>query len=437
MFGQLFKTRTSVVTSTGYVKRSSAELLARCAVRLLNVSNIIRTTVYVTMSAEVTDDFRTQLLLSVRNTCHCPVVLLNRFNVEFFNQNRYVRPDAYIVAARNASDLAGHLDTINVTDASWYPEAYFVVVLETLAETSERVLGPLFQRFWSNNLFQSVLLVPSSPPAVGNGGAAAVYALAWYPFQNRCGEYHAPKTMDTCIWLDDGNDNKNDDDDNNYGFWRNGMDLFDKRIPKVFRNCTVRIAGFHWPPMTLLSNGTPRAMSRGMDVEVVKLMSRIGNVNLEFKEIREDQRWGVMTANGTWTGGFGELSRHRADILIGGSIMTTERAETFDASPPRQVIRFAIYTPMPKRLPYWENMLNVFAVEFWLTLFLVFVLTSCLFWLSGRLLPVERHAFADGGHCFITSWAILCSVAGGRQPTSTSSKMVNLLPGYYKNNMYT
>jgi len=333
-------------------------------------------------------------------------------------------PRAYLVAARDPFDLANHLDTINVTDVSWQPEVHFIVTLETPVEpTAEHALKPVFRRLWTGNVFHSVLLVPRI--ARGRGTVAAVDALAWYPFQRRCGAYRAPKTVDTC---DGGVEEKSAGSAAAGGRWNNvAGDVFANRIPATFDDrCTVKIAAFNWPPMTLLSNRTPRVMMGGMDVEVVKLMGRIGRVRLELIEVQNDQRWGVMAANGSWNGGFGELSEHRADFLIGGGIMTADRMERFGSVPARQVIRFPLYTPPSKRLPYWQNMLNVFSVNFWLTLFAVFVLTSGLLWLSGVSLPSERRAFAGAGHCLIVSWAILCGVASGRPPASASSKMIYL-----------
>lgn len=383
-----------------------SNLLAQCAVKLLNVSNLFRTTVYVTMSPRVTRSFRSELLFSMHQN-YKPALLLNEFHVELFNPNRYILPHAYLVAARNTSDLIDHLDTINVTDALWRPEVNFVVILETFTELSQHILEPVFRRFWTNNMFKSVLLIP----AIDDDAVEAFY---WYPFRKRCGEYHTPTLEDLCTR-----------GDNNDSQW-SVIDVFEKIIPDTFYNCAVKIVGFNWAPMTLLSNQTPKTMLHGMDVEVVKLMSRIGNVKLEFHEVKNNQRWGVKLANGTWNGGFGELSRHRADFLIGGGILTSERREMFDSAPARQVIRFPIYTPLPRKLPYWQNMLKVFSGNFWLTLFVVFFLTSTLLWLSGISLPTERRAFSNCSYCFIISWAILCSVASGQQPTSVSSKMIFL-----------
>lgn len=390
-------------------------LLAQCAVLLLNVScNPLRTAAYVTTSPDVSADFRTALLLAMHQT-YKPAVLLHQFDIDPFNPNRYVLPHAYVVAARGVSDLADHLATINVTDDSWQPLVNFVLMLETpLDEPSTRALEPVFQRMSINFMFRSVLLTP----AFVNGRGAQVAALTWYPFRRRCGEYHAPKTADTCDRSREPGSGIR---------WNVRGDLFSDRIPESFHECTVTVAAFEWPPMTVLQlNRTPPALVNGMDVEVVKLMSRIGNVKLAVNVIGGNQRWGVKSPNGTWDGGFGELSRQRADFLIGGGIMTAERMEMFDSAPPRQVIRFPIYTPLPRKLPYWQNMLNVFSGQFWVTLCAAFVLTSAVLWASGVQLPSERRAFADPGHCLVVSWSILCSVATGHQPTSASSKLIFL-----------
>lgn len=379
-------------------------ILAKCAEQLLYVSKQLRKTVYVTISPEVNFSFRTELMISVHKTYN-PTLLINNFDLELFNQNQFILPHAYLVVAHNVSDLVNHLNTINVTDATWQPEVNFIVVLETLTELSQYILEPVFQQFWMNFMFKSVLLIQTNNNTIG--------AFAWYPFRKRCGVYHKPKMVYKCSKKNVSRPNVSN--------------VFKKRIPNMFNdNCTVKIAGFHWPPMTLLSNQTPRVMLYGMDVEVIKLMARIGNVKLEFKEIKNNQRWGVKSSNGTWNGGFGDLSRHQADILIGGGIMTAERMEMFDSAPGRQVIRFSIYTPLPKKLPYWQNMLRVFSGNFWLTFFVVFFLISGLLWLSGISLPSEKRSFSEVGFCLIISWAILCSVSSGRQPTSVSSKMIFL-----------
>lgn len=410
MLGTFLRILAATVDRPAY---RDCDLLAQCAVQLLNVSNLLRTTVYVTMSTEVTYDFRTRIL-SAMHHANKPALLLKQFDIEQFNPNRYILPLAYLVAARSVPDLVDHLGTINVTDNSWQPTVNFVMLLETPpADMSGHVLEPVFHQIWTKFIFKSVLLVPSSTT-----DQEAITALAWFPFRERCGKYHTPKSVDTCTA-------RPSVDHNGPSVEWNVRDVFENRIPDTFNSCTVTIAAFDWPPMTILSNHTtPSAIVNGMDVEVVKIMSRIGNVKLAVNEIGDNKRWGVKSENGTWDGGFGELSRQRADFLIGGGIMTAERMEMFDSAPPRQVIRFPIYTPLPKRLPYWQNMLNVFSGSFWLTLFVVFVLTTTVLWVSGVHLPSERRAFADFGHSLIVSWAILCSVASGRQPSSVSSKMI-------------
>lgn len=384
-------------------------LLARCAVRLLDVSDSMRTTVYVTMSGNVTERMREELLKAVHGD-HKPAVLLNgRFHADFFNAARPTVPRAYLVVARDAADLADHLGKINATDVSWRPEADFVAVLEQ----PNGSLEPVFRQFSVNHVFASVLVVPTA-----DASAATVDAFAWHPFRDGCGAYHEAELMDTCRHSDrDGG-----------GTWRgHAATVFARRLPDVFRGCTVRVAAFQWPPMTLLSDrGTPRTLVSGMDVEVVKLMRRLGNVRLQLTEIERDERWGVKSADGTWSGGFGKLATHQADLLIGGGIMTAERMLMFDSAPARQVIRFPVYTPLPRKLPYWQNMLNVFSAGFWLTLFAVYLSASGLLWASGTHLPAERRAFAEPAHCLVTTWAILCSVPIGRQPASVSSKMVFL-----------
>lgn len=404
------------------------DLLARCAVRLLNASEPASRTsaVYVTISPDVTHEFRTRLLGAVHRARE-PALLLRRFHVDPFDPNRCVPPRAYLVAARGVPDLVGHLDTINVTDESWRPAVDFVFVLETPPppdDAAGRELEPVFRRILTNYAFRSVVLAPST------ADRGAVVAFAWYPFRRRCGEYHAPNVIDTCVRRPGGDDDpvgwnvrrRPGGGDDPVGW--NVRDVFGGRIPRTFNGCTVTVAAFEWPPMTVLSSG--RALRSGMDVGVVKLMSRIGRVKLTVNPVGGNRRWGVKSANGTWDGGFGELAGHRADVLIGGAILTAERVAMFDSAPPRQVIRFPIYTPPPRRLPYWRNTLDVFSGRFWLTLLAVWALTAAVLRAAGAHLPSERRAFADAGHCLIVSWAVLCSVAAGRPPSSVSSKMVYL-----------
>lgn len=167
------------------------------------------------------------------------MLLLNGFKTEFFNPNKPILPRAYLVVAHDARDLATYLGLVNVTAASWRPEVDFVVVLETLMidHMLDVLLEPVFQRFWSYYTLRSVLLVPTEHND-------RVDALAWFPFLNRCGSYHRPNTVDTCYG----------------GHWTaaSDTDVFGGRVPKVFANCKVKVAGFNWPPMTILSNHTPR-----------------------------------------------------------------------------------------------------------------------------------------------------------------------------------
>lgn len=322
----------SVSIAVARVTSDSSLLLAQCAVKLLDASKnltMLTAAVYVSTSPEVTHDFRSELLLAVHRNYH-PALLLHRFDVKPFNPSRHISPHAYLVAARGVSDLTSHLDTINVTAGSWRPDTNFVVVLETTV-ASAASLEPVIKRFWTNFMLKSVLLVPS---CAVDGSPPAVDAFVWYPFRESCGRRHEPTAIGTCAGLGDEGD---DGHAASTGRW-NASTAFGSRVPDVFAGCAVNVAGFYWPPMTVLSNRTPATMSYGMDVETVRLMGRAGNVTLAFREVAHNQRWGVKSANGSWNGGFGELSAHRSDMLIGGGILTAERLEMFDCAATRQVM---------------------------------------------------------------------------------------------------
>ncbi|XP_071538858.1 glutamate receptor ionotropic, delta-2-like [Panulirus ornatus] len=157
--------------------------------------------------------------------------------------------------------------------------------------------------------------------------------------------------------------------------------------PRIFPDKTADLQGavlnvvtFYLPP-TILHHFAPDGSflrRYGHDVEVVLAMAQIFNFTANFKDPLPGERWGVLTANGTWNGMVGMLGRGEADIgmgnlfitALGGRMQFQEYTRPYD----QEVTCFLIRRE--GRLPRWQSLGLPFRLTTWLTVLLGLVISG-------------------------------------------------------------
>ena len=121
---------------------------------------------------------------------------------------------------------------------------------------------------------------------------------------------------------------------------------------------------------------------------------------------------------------------------------------SIDANIPHIHVNFKMLVPCPKAILGTENVLTTFSLSVWLTIGLVLLLTTAVFWCAGngpyRSVCNDTHTYQSLSNCFQNVWAVFVGVSVSRQPKTSSlrvfsiftSVFVSLLALYSKHSLF-
>jgi hypothetical protein len=82
-----------------------------------------------------------------------------------------------------------------------------------------------------------------------------------------------------------------------------------------------------------------------------------------------------------------------------------------------------MFVPCPKAIPGAENLLTTFSLSVWLSIGLVMLLTTAVFWCASngpyRFVCNETHTCQSLSNCFHNVWAVFVGVSVPQQPTTS------------------
>ncbi|XP_061537745.1 glutamate receptor ionotropic, kainate 4 [Phycodurus eques] len=185
------------------------------------------------------------------------------------------------------------------------------------------------------------------------------------------------------------------------GLWHSEDGLYmEKKLPSVnvsdtLFNTTLTITTILENPYVMLRpnhqelEGNERY--EGFCVDMLKELAAI----LKFKyriRLVGDGLYGVLGANGTWSGMVGELISRKADLAVAGLTITAEREKVIDFSKPFMTLGISImYRVHLGRRPGYFSFLDPFSPGVWLFMLLAYLAVSCVLFLVARLTPYEWY----------------------------------------------
>jgi len=99
----------------------------------------------------------------------------------------------------------------------------------------------------------------------------------------------------------------------------------------------------------------------------------------------------------------------------------------FDATIPYMNGNLKMFVPCPKAIPGTEKILTIFSMTVWLTIGLVMLLTTAVFWCAGngpyRSVCNETHTYRSLSNCFQNTWAVFVAVSVPQQPTNSNLRV--------------
>jgi hypothetical protein len=117
-----------------------------------------------------------------------------------------------------------------------------------------------------------------------------------------------------------------------------------------------------------------------------------------------------------------------SDVLTGTvPLMPVLVTSSFDATIPYTFVKLKMLVPCPKAIPGTENILATFSLSVWLTIGLVLLLTTAVFWCAGnvpyRSVCNKAHTYQSLSNSFHNVWAVFVAVSVPQQPRSSTLRV--------------
>jgi hypothetical protein len=290
----------------------------------------------------------------------------------------------------------------------WNPRGRFVVVV-TDQDSSSRMSEAfkIYEIMWMEyKAVNTVVLVPGS-----SGNYTVLDLYSGFPYQiGNCEKVQEITLVDQ--WVLENN-----------GTFSENTNLYPSKIPNNFQQCVITAAsiGFH-PFVSLISaekkeDGNTLYDVRGLAVEYFLLSTRKMNLTVVFLQPSLDISFEAGVSEAT------KLMAGIADVVV-GIVPLMPIVVTGMSEPSIPYLSDAVkwFVPCPKPISRVEKFLTVFDATVWLTMIIVFILTSTLFWFSAnypdRIVEIESKNFQTIPKCMYNAWSIFIAVSVQEMPRS-------------------
>jgi hypothetical protein len=170
------------------------------------------------------------------------------------------------------------------------------------------------------------------------------------------------------------------------------------------------------------NNGSPVYRMTGLSVEIFQLVGEKMNLTPFFHPpfLKLEAETAMKLA--------AELEDGLSDVLIGTVPLTSLVVlSSFEATIPYLHLDLKMLVPCPKPIPGTEKILTTFSLSVWLTIGLVLLLTTAVFWCAGndpyRYVGTETQTYQSLSNCFQNAWSVFVGVSVPRQPTASSLRV--------------
>jgi hypothetical protein len=196
--------------------------------------------------------------------------------------------------------------------------------------------------------------------------------------------------------------------------------LFAKKTPADLRGCPVRVSAFAYSPFFNrdMNSGKHKGaivFNDGLEFRLLKTITTATDISLTFHPFPVGgDLWGRPLKNGSWNGILGQVLSGNSDVAICGLYYVCHLSNEFECSMPYIFDETLWYIPCPKPFPHWMSLSRVFNVSLWLVFILVYIIYSCLIWVSVTLSNMQgnsEHSYISITKCFLNLWAIILGVS--------------------------
>ncbi|XP_071544649.1 glutamate receptor U1-like isoform X2 [Panulirus ornatus] len=160
------------------------------------------------------------------------------------------------------------------------------------------------------------------------------------------------------------------------------VDLFPDKLSDL-RGAVLKVLTFVWEPSIFYfrtENGT-LLFRYGVDIDLTKTLSHVLNFTIQFEEPPNDERWGRLTENGSFTGLLGQVNRSQADVGVANLYVPQRQVNIIEYSAPYDTESSCFLVRSEPPLPRWQALAFPFQKWTWLAILACLVTSGPLLYL--------------------------------------------------------
>ena len=276
--------------------------------------------------------------------------------------------ESYLVVAENVTNFY-HIISFLVKEPSWNPNGRFLILIGNIKDDMRFFFDILLKHHILDVLLLSNFINPD--------------LYTYNPFEN----YGCGRRYDRIIELGKCIEAEN-------------LNLYPKKLLTALENCVMQIVSPHWPPYTI----TPQKIVKtqmGIEEYIFKEISILEKFSINFTFTDDAETFTMINNDMSAVGPLYSLQEGKADIIMGGMILTHPRAKAFNYIYGHlsfvEDIRFQVQKS--SAVPSWKNMY----LEFHSIVWTLFILTFATFFIIFIILVKPK----DKGQVILKMFAYL------------------------------
>jgi len=215
----------------------------------------------------------------------------------------------------------------------------------------------------------------------------------------------------------------------NNGTFSHNADLYPAKVPKNFMGCPIKLSTVGFDPFVIMTenltqnDGSTAYKLTGLTVEILKSVCK--KLNLTYVFLPPS----LNIDFDSFTKAFTDLDEGLSEVLMGMiPLIPVVVMSYFEVTIPYFPTSLKTFVPCPKSIPATEKVLTTFSLSVWLTIGLVLLLTTAVFWCAAngpyRSVYNETHTYRSLSSCFQNIWAVFVGVSVPQQPTNSNLKVL-------------
>jgi len=313
-------------------------------------------------------------------------------------EQHYHRWCNYILWASNT--VGKQLEFLKSFGQAWNPRGRFVVVLNEVGSNPRQQARAVLKELRNKKILNVIILVPAS----GQHHTLDIYS--WFPYKSptgKCGQLRTVTLVDQWIM-------------HKSGYFTRNASLFPIKIPHDLGKCPLTVTTFPFPPFTIAGNQKNR-YEGGFEIRLLEFIAGAMNMSIVYTA-PPPELWGQKLENGSWTGMDGHLTMDRADIGVGGTVLSQEEAVELDFTVSHGSLGFKWVVPCAKPFPRWKSVIRVYSLAAWLSIIITILFAAIVLMCLARYVDQELTLYKNLTGCLLCSWAVMLGVSAGSVPRS-------------------